>query len=165
MPFPELAAQGELYQERNVLVSMRHQNLIAILDLERAHLVWCWGPGEVLCQHEATWLPDGKVLLFDNGNGRGYSRIVEVDPRTNEVTWTWTAPVPTDFFSNGRGTSQELSNGNVLVADSNSAAVFEVTREGEVVWRYVLRDEKGRLVPLRAFRYEPQFVEELLARE
>jgi len=165
MPFPELAAQGELYQERNVLVSIRHQNLIAILDLEQPRLLWCWGPGEVLCQHEATWLPSGKVLLFDNGNDRGYSRIVEVDPRTNDVTWTWTAPVPTDFFSNGRGTSQELSNGNVLVADSNSAAVFEVTREGDVVWRYVLRDEKGRLVPLRAFRYEPAFVEELLARE
>jgi len=162
MPFPELAAQGELYAPGNVLVSVRHQNLIAILDLERARLVWCWGPGEVLSQHEATWLPSGNVLLFDNGNDRGYSRIVEVDPRTNAVAWSYTAPVPADFFSNGRGTAQALPNGNVLVADTNSGVAFEVTRGGEEVWRFVLRDEQGRLIPLRAQRYDTAPIEALL---
>jgi hypothetical protein len=162
MPFPELATQGPLYAPENVLVSIRHQNLIAILDLERAHLVWCWGPGEILSQHEASWLPSGNILMFDNGNDRGYSRIVEVDPRTNAVTWSYTAPVPTEFFSNGRGTSQALPNGNVLVADTNSGVAFEVTRGGEVVWRFVLRDEEGRLIPLRAERYDTARVEALL---
>ena len=163
MPFPSLAKRGDLYRTTNVMVTVRHQNLVAIIDLEAKRLLWAWGPGEVQFPHEATWLENGNVLLFDNGSEqRAFSRIVEVDPTTNEVVWTYKAKVPTRFFSAGRGTVQALANGNVLVASSNQGKIFEANRKGEVVWRYVHRGDDGDLLAMRAKRYPPAMVKPLL---
>ncbi|MEM8962533.1 MAG: aryl-sulfate sulfotransferase [Acidobacteriota bacterium] len=163
MPFPSLIERGELYDPANVLVTVRHQDLIAIVNLETEQLLWVWGPGEVQFPHEATWLENGNVLLFDNGSEtRGFSRIVEVDPTTDEVVWTFTAKDPKTFYSDGRGTVHALPNGNVLVASSNQGKIFEVTREGEVVWRYLHRDDNGELTAIRAQRYPPSMIEPLL---
>lgn len=165
MPHPSLQGRSELYGESCVLVCMRHQNLVAIVDLQRERLLWVWGPGRVQYPHEATWLENGNVLVFDNGTkSRGYSRIVEVDPATGEVVWEYRARPPKDFFSAGRGTAQALSGGNVLVASSAQGRIFEVRRGGGVVWRYVHRGEDGRRRVIRAERYPPALVEPLLAR-
>ena len=165
MPFPELVGTHPLYGENCVLVSMRSQNTIAVFDLDLEVCLWTWGWEVLQGQHDATYLPDGTIVLFDNGNlGRGHSRILIVDPRTEEVVWTWTAPNPEDFYSEGRGTVQHLPNGNFLVGDSNSGEAFELTRDGDVVWRYrsPFVGDKGRSV-LRIRRYPPELVEPLLS--
>ncbi len=159
MPFPSLEPLGGLYRDSCVLLSVRHQNLVAIVDLEREELVWAWGPGIVQYQHEATWLENGNVLVFDNGtDDRGYSRIVEVDPRTDQITWEYRGDPPERFYSRGRGTAQALKNGNVLIASSNQGEVFEVTREGDVVWRYVVRGENDERLIVRALHYPRRWV-------
>ena len=57
------------------------QSLVLIVDWDRRDLLWAWGQGELVRQHEATWLPDGQVLLFDNGDEtRRWSRVLAVDP-------------------------------------------------------------------------------------
>ena len=163
---PGMGEHGELYAESNVLVSIRHQDAVVAFDWEAGRAVWAWGRGEVQRPHEASVLPDGRVLMFDNGLAqRGYSRVVEMDPASGEITWEYRAPVPEDFFSEGRGTAQALPNGNVLVGNSNSGEAFEVTREGEVVWRYLatLTDANGARPSLRIQRYEREMVEAILA--
>jgi len=42
------------------------------------------------------------------------------------------------FFTPVPGTHQRLENGNVLITESTAGRIFEVTREGEVVWDYRL---------------------------
>jgi len=159
MPHTELESLGDLYRPSCVLLSVRHQHLAAIVDLESETLLWAWGPGNIQFPHEATWLENGNVLLFDNGTEkRGHSRIVEVDPRTDQVVWQYRGDPPSSFFSKARGTAQALPNGNVLIASTNQGEVFEVTREGDVVWRYVLRDDEGRRLAPRALHYRRGFV-------
>ncbi|MEO1084418.1 MAG: arylsulfotransferase family protein, partial [Acidobacteriota bacterium] len=163
MPFDALRGRGGIYCETCVLVTVRHQNLVAVIDLEKELLLWVWGPGELQFPHEGRWLENGHILIFDNGSERrGYSRIVEVDPRSGRIVWSYQAIRPKDFFTEGRGTSQALSNGNVLIASSNQGKVFEVTRAGRVSWLYVVRGESGHLAAMRAAKYPPSMVQPLL---
>jgi hypothetical protein len=137
MRHPHLEARDPIYAPGNAIVSIRHQDTIAIFDLEAEKVVWAWGQGIVSGPHDATVLENGNVLLFDNGIGRGWSRVIELDPLHREIVWQYRAPRPRDFFSLGRGSSQRLANGNTLIANSDSGKAFEVTRDGAVVWRFL----------------------------
>lgn len=162
-----LVSDRPLYGAEHVLVSLRHQHTVAMVDMASGRVVWTWGRGELVMQHEASWLPDGSVLLFDNGNeDRPWSRLVIVDPRSDTILWQWTAPRPRDFYSAGRGTVQALPGGNLLVSNSNKGEVFEITRAGEPVWRFLgpHRDDRGRRGALRLTRYPVEYVEAILAR-
>ena len=143
---------SKLYAPGNLLVSMRHLNAIAILDGSTAEVLWLWGPSNVTAQHHPRFLPNGNILLFDNGLQA--SQIIEVDPRANEVRWRY---APQDgFFSRTRGANQRLPNGNTLITESDRGTVFEVTPEGKMVWRFVNPDmtAKGdRRIIRRMTRY------------
>ncbi len=119
-----------------VLVCFRNQDAVAIFDWARRRLVWAWGKGELSGPHDATLLDDGHILVFDNGLGRNWSRVVEVDPRSGEIVWEYRAPEPRDFYTTMRGAAQRLTNGNTLITESDDGRAFEVTREGEIVWEY-----------------------------
>jgi len=149
--------QDPLFGPDNVLVTLRYANAIAIVDIARDELLWAWGEDDLEGPHDASVTAAGTILLFDNGWGeRGYSRVLEVDPTKRSIVWQYTAPQPTDFYSASRGTVQELPNGNILVGNSNNGEAFEITRAGEVVWRYLnpFADDKGARAVLRAERYE-----------
>jgi len=157
---PDLAAGNPLFAPDNVLVTLRYANSVAIVDLARDELLWAWGEGELEGPHDASLTASGTILIFDNGWGaRGYTRLLEVQPATGEIVWQYTAPVPSDFYSASRGTVQELPNGNLLVGNSNNGEAFELTRAGEVVWRYLNpykesgKDEAGARAGLRAEHY------------
>jgi hypothetical protein len=163
-----LAERDPIYAPTNVLVSIRNQDVIAIFDWKRKHLVWTWGPGEISAQHDATVLANGNILLFDNGLDRKRSRVIEVDPLREEIVWEYKAPVPEQFFSLRKGSSQRLENGNTLVANSDSGEAFEVTPRGEMVWRFLnpnSDDESHRATIVRIHRYPTAFVQDLMDRE
>ena len=152
---------------RVILMAVRHQHAVAMVDWDDGSLVWAWGQGRVLFPHDARLLGNGNVLLFDNGAAqRPWSRILEVDPRTDKVVWRYRAENPEDFYSEARGTCQRLANGNTLVSESDEGSAFEVTPEGRVVWRFLspFRGEASGRGRLRMEHYEPAYVEAILER-
>lgn len=121
----------------DILVSSRDMSLIGILDVEKNRFVWTWGPGIVSGQHQPTFLPNGNIMLLDNGwKKRNYSRIIELDPTTKEIKWEYKADPKENFFTYGRGGNQRLPNGNTLVTDTGSGRVFEITKDGKTVWEF-----------------------------
>lgn len=156
---------AEPFSPGRVLATIRHQDVVALFDWERGEVVWAWGQGELQRPHDASLTDAGTILVFDNRPRDGWSRVVEVDPRTREIVWQWRAPAPSDFFSASRGCAQRLPNGNTLVSASNQARAFEVTRAGEIVWEFhnPHRDRKGRPPVLRMVRYAEAMVQPLLA--
>jgi outer membrane protein assembly factor BamB len=138
-----------------------------VIDWDAKKVVWAWGQGEVSGPHDAVVLPSGNFLLFDNGLGRGWSRIVELDPKTRKIVWEYRAPQQESFYSQTRGANQRLPNGNTLIAQSDSGRAFEVTRDGEIVWEFLnpnlSEGKRGALVRLR--RIESGVVEGWLARD
>jgi hypothetical protein len=137
MRYPDLATTSSIYAPTNVMVSLRHQNTIAIFDWTQRRLVWAWGQGHIMGPHDATPLRTGNFLIFDNGLGRGWSRVIELDPRSQEIVWEYKADPPEDFYTLARGSAQRLANGNTLIAESDKGRIFEVTPAGEIVWSFV----------------------------
>lgn len=153
---PRLAGDHPIYAPGNVLVSLRHQDAIVVVDWERRRPVWSWGKGEISGPHDATLLESGNILLFDNGLDRGWSRVIELDPIAERIVWEYRAPRPEEFFTASRGASQRLPNGNTLITNSDSGQVFEVTAAGEKVWEFLnpaLNDKGQRASIVRMKRY------------
>jgi hypothetical protein len=155
-----------LYTPGNLLLSSRHQDAVFVIDPAAKRLVWWWGPGELSGQHDAQMLPNGNMLIFDNGLDRGWSRVIELDPVHEEIVWQYGDEGESRFFTSGRGGAQKLPNGNVLIANSNEGEAFEVTHDGRVVWRFYqpdLDDQGHRKVIERMIRYPAERIEPLLA--
>ena len=65
------------------------------------------------------------------------SRVIEVDPRTNETVWEYRDTPPYNFFSPYISGARRLANGNTLITEGMFGRMFQVTPDGEVVWEYV----------------------------
>jgi hypothetical protein len=155
-----------IYARGNILISIRHQDTVAVFDWEKGELVWAWGQGEISAPHDAVVLQNGHFLIFDNGLGRLWSRVLELDPVKREVVWEYKAPVPTDFYTAGRGSNQRLPNGNTLITESAEGRAFEVTPGGDMVWEYFnphVDSENRRAAFARVYRYDKALVENILA--
>lgn len=112
---------------------------------------------QIIGQHHAHLIPKGlpgagHLLVFDNGGSSGYgfagpiapdgvgafaratSRVLEVNPVTLELVWSYAAP---RFFSTNISGAQRLPNGNTLVTEGAGGRVFEITTDGAIVWEYM----------------------------
>ena len=108
-------------------------------------------------QHSINWIPknspgENNFILFNNyhsGSGPfGSSAVLEfilpVDIDGNysiedgqpfgpaDYLWSYEG----DFFSAMQGGSFRQPNGNTLITDCDSAYIFEVSEDGEIVWTY-----------------------------
>lgn len=127
----------------SVLMSLRTTSGIIAVDRASGKVTLHIPPGVLSHQHAPVPLPNGHILTFDNGNFRAgshvcYSRVVEIEPATGEVTWCYQDDVVNAFYSPFMGNAQRLWNGNTHITESASGRLFEVTPAGEVVWEYVL---------------------------
>ena len=162
MTRPDLARRDPIYALGNVLVTIRNQDSLVVFDWERGEAIWAWGRGELKRPHHGTVLDDGNLLVFDNRMGEGWSRVVELDPLARRIAWEYRASPPEEFYSETRGSAQRLPNGNTLIAESEEGRIFEVTREGEVVWDYRVshrNDDGHRATVIRARRLDAELVE------
>jgi hypothetical protein len=129
-------------RDGNILISPRQLNEILKIEYPGGKVLGRWGRGKVFHQHDPRELDNGNILLFDNGTHRHsyweeYSRVVEIDPKTDEIVWEYKAPYPPDFFSQFMGGAERQPNGNTVICDSCNGRIFEVTHDGEMVWEYV----------------------------
>ncbi len=151
----------------NVLVTLRHRDLVLALDWKDKRVTFSIGPGYLDGPHDAQLTARGTLLVFDNGWKRGYSRLVELDPKLRGIVWEYKAPQPKEFYTASRGSVQELENGNYLVTVSDDGFAFEVTRQGERVWEYwspYFNDDKRRSTLEQVKRYPQAMVDKLLGR-
>jgi hypothetical protein len=107
-------------------------------------------------------------MVFDNGIRSARSRLLEVDPLALRIVWRFQGDPPASFYSSEMGAAQQLPNGNVLVTESEKGRVFEITREGEVVWDFFVPDvdrrRRRRKTLYRMTRLGTDVVDRLLAR-
>ena len=110
-------------------------------------------------QHDTRWIEPGligagNIICFSNGAKRGYSSVEEFTPPMDEngnyskpkpgkgygpekVSWSYSAPNKTDFYSQAVSGAQRLPNGNTLICSGTPGIFFEVTYDGEIVWKYI----------------------------
>jgi uncharacterized protein (UPF0248 family) len=140
-----LWAQGNSVQELpdgDILASYRPTATVIRISRKTGKILWKLGPPTVAGQHAPTQLANENILIFDNGVHRlddsvPYSRVIEIDPTTNEIVWRYQDKPTWNFFSPRMGNAQRLANGNTLITESSFGRFFEVTKEGEIVWEYI----------------------------
>lgn len=153
----------------NVLLTSRGVSAIHIIDKKTGKVKWRSTPEMGVCHpHDATMLPNGNIMWFDNGMERNdteqmYTRVAEVNPRTNKIVWEYKDNPPHEFYSGIQGGCQRLPNGNTLICESTRGRLFEVTPDKEIVWEFVNPCYGYDLGPgwwngvRKCFRYSPDY--------
>jgi len=165
LPPTPLGEKDARFKSGNLLFSLRHLDIIGIVDPEKNDIVWCYGPGILDGQHQPTMLDNGNILIFDNGTYRGHSIVREIEPVSGEIVWQYEDGER--FFSPFRSGNQRLPNGNTLICECDAGRLFEVTPEKEIVWEFWSPfvgqgpHHLGKRIH-RATRYSPEAVEPLL---
>ena len=131
----------------NIIVSYAFLSQIQIIEKATGNVLWRYGHGDfgegrrLGFQHNPTYLDNGNILLHDNGRHRpiapDYSRVIEVNPETNQVEWEYVADPPHEYYGSFMGGAQRLPNGNTLICEAPAGRLFEVTPGCEIVWEYV----------------------------
>jgi hypothetical protein len=166
LPQTGLGLKDKRFQEGNWLVCFRNVDLICILDKDTHKPVWGWGPGILDGPHMPRMLKDGRILMYDNGYHRPYSRIIMVDPGQKKIVWKYEADPQQNYHSKQSGSVQILLNGDFLICESEKGHVFEITPDGRTVWEFlnpqVNKDHKRKTI-YRMIRIPPGKVEGWLA--
>lgn len=108
-------------------------------------------------QHDVHWIDAGlrgagKMLLFNNGPGRGYSSVDELTlptpdahgnyPLTNGAwgpaapSWTYVAPNQAASFSSFVSGVQRQPNGNTLICYGALGRLLEIDAQQQIVWEF-----------------------------
>lgn len=124
------------FRRGNLLVSLRETSMLVVVDPRRQAVVWA-KRGAWRRQHQPSMLPNGRLLLFDNGGaGKGRSRVIEVNPDDGGIVWEYRGEPDAPLSSRTLGAVQRLPNGNFLVTDSHQGRALEVTPQKRVVWEF-----------------------------
>ncbi|MCH2153389.1 MAG: aryl-sulfate sulfotransferase [Phycisphaerales bacterium] len=140
----------------SIYISCRHLSRITRIDYATKEIVYNLGmnlpSGDTVVgddlfsyQHSPQLLPNGNMVLFDNGNRRGgepagangMTRAIEISlgdelpPVDPQIVWSWETPV----YCPSTGDADRLANGNTLVTSTQLFGVYEVDLSGGLVWK------------------------------
>jgi hypothetical protein len=122
--------------------------MIFILDQDTKKIVWKCIHRDIKNslegQHSPQLLPSGRMLIFDNGRYRGYSRVIEIDPVSLDILWEYRAQ---GFYTLSQGYAQRLSDGNTLVTESERGRVFEITGQKKLSGNTIILKFKMKAIP------------------
>ncbi len=157
----------ELDKDHNIIISSRHMDEITKINSETGEIMWRFGGlnnqftfyNDSLGfshQHAARVLPNGNLLLYDNGNFHPvpFSRAIEYDMDYNNMkaVKVWEYSRTPSIFAFAMGNAQRLPNGNTLIGWGSSAVTLsEVNPSGELVYDLSLPQYNWSY---RAFRFE-----------
>ena len=147
------ADRHPMFAKGNILISVRNVDTVCVVNPESERVVWALS-GMWRMQHQPTVLDNGNLLVFDNLGYKGKSRVIEIDPVTQEIVWSYAGGPERPLFSNFLGSCQRLENGNTLITESTRGRALEVTSSGGIVWEYLNPMRSGEKDELIASLFE-----------
>lgn len=134
LPATPLGERDHRFHPGNVLFSFTALGLIGVIDRSSGKIVWVWGKGELDGVHMPTMLSNGRLLIFNNGTERGWSRVLELDPAQEAITWEFR--LPDGIYGRALAGQELLPNGNILICSGTPGVLLEVNRDKEILWEY-----------------------------
>ncbi len=120
---------------------------------------------ELFFQHNSQWIPkglksEGNFLIFNNGNGRGFTSIDIIKSPVNlqggyfidellpylPTKSSWSFKDSLYFYSQIIGGVQPLPNGHFLICDGLKGRFFEIDSNGKKVWEYINPVNKNKIM-------------------
>jgi DNA-binding beta-propeller fold protein YncE len=121
------------YKDGAVLISSRSKSTVYLIDKESKTITAELTAGGFLSvQHDASFLDNGNILIFNNeADNKTSSAVVEIST-SDEIIWQYA----NEFYSNHISGAQRLASGNTLICSGVESRLIEVTSNGEEVWDY-----------------------------
>lgn len=138
----------------NLIVSFRNTSQVLKINKTTGDVIWRLGGRKneftyindplngFSAQHHAQRLPNGNLLIFDNGNGHTPSQTRVIEYKLDEVNKTaelvWSYQIP-GYFAFATGSVQQLSNGNMFIGwgiavnPNETLRAMEITRDGKIL--------------------------------
>jgi hypothetical protein len=150
----------------DAMICFRQLDVVAVIDRKTGGFAWKRHEPDWGGPHDFQVLPNGNYMVFANRQSlapRG-SKIVEFDPKTNDTVWEYQGNPSHSFDSHFISGCQRLANGNTLICEGLWGRIFEVTKEGDIVWEYISPFTVNRKAGsttgdqstiFRAYRYAP----------
>jgi hypothetical protein len=165
-------------KDGNYLISYRVLGTVVKVDRNTGNIIWRLGglkgnfkfvndpQGGFSAQHDAQFLDNGDVLLFDNGwrHNPQFSRAAEyrLDETAKTATLVWSYSHEPATFTQYTGSVQRMSDGTTLIGFSGMNTMVQVDASGKFMgeFRPMINDDTSsgfyRVVGIRnLFRYEP----------
>ncbi len=158
----------EIDTDGNLLVSFRNMDEITKINAQTGALIWRMGGrrneftfrGDPLNgfshQHGVRRLPNGNIILFDNGNlhtppqSRAVEYRIDETNKTADLVWEYRPSPPLYAFA--LGFAQRLANGNTLICFGTAQRIIEVDPAGRTRWEVTIND--AQRYAYRAFALE-----------
>lgn len=141
----------------NIISTSYNLSTVFIWDRAEKKVKWRFGnmynnPSKhrISFPHDPTVLDNGNIMVFDNGRFYAadpdaslnffppdFSRVLEINPKTDDIVWEYRAENPVDFYSSYISSARRLPNGNTLICEGATGRMFEVTQRNEIVWEYL----------------------------
>jgi hypothetical protein len=120
------------YKEGNILISSRSKNTLYIINKEsKAITQSITASGFLAGQHDATFLDNENILVYNNNAETNKSTILEIT-LADEVVWSYS----NNFYSDHISGTQRLESGNTLICSGVEGRFIEVTELGYEVWDF-----------------------------
>ena len=101
--------------EDKVLASFRNISTVMMIDKATGNILWEIGDEVISRQHDPSLLPNGNILIFDNGERRKndvriFSRVVEINPDNKQVVWEYRDNPYFNFYSSRISGARRMPN-------------------------------------------------------
>lgn len=154
--------------DNSIYLSLRHLSRITKIDYATGDIIYNmgfdmpsgdadFGDNLFSFQHAPQLLPNGNIMVYDNGNRRdhvdqsaqtGITRAIELTfssgnrPEPASITWEYTQTVYSSFV----GDTDRLPGGNTLVTAGPQKTIVEVNPAGAVLWQLQLPANGNHLI-------------------
>jgi len=145
----EISDRFPMFSAGDLLLSLRQLNLVLVIDGTTKRVKW-HQTGPWLRQHDPEFMPDGRISIFNNNMYKtayqgSYTRpdaprvtnIMAVDPVTGETEIIYGQRPGQELLSVIRGQHELLDDGGMLITEFDAGRVFEVDKNGDLLWEYV----------------------------
>ena len=164
-------------KDGNILFSLRYLSAVVKINRKTGDIIWILGgklnqfkffgehpenePLYFSNQHNVNILPDGNILMFDNGDDHSprYSRAVEykLDEKNLTAAMVWEYDHGRTIYTSSGGSAQRLPNGNTVIGWSRPPGgiyhpTYTEVKDTSIVLEISFRDQDAQF-SYRVFKF------------
>lgn len=151
---PEKAVLFPDFQPGDVLVSMRHINIVFVMRPSTLKILW-FRQGYTSRQHDPDWSGQGTISVFDNRNHQDASRIAEFHPaelaprlRVDGAAY--------QIYTDAGGSHETMPDGGTLIISRNQGRMLHLRKDGSIAFDFLNVYDETSVLRLYDARFIPE---------
>ena len=167
----DLAKDFPMFEAGDLALSIRESNLIMVINPDTQKVKW-WRIGPWLRQHNPIFKKGGLISVFNNNcygtaldpnsletcplDAPKVSNIIELDPVIDKFRVIYGEKPGQKMLSIIRGKHNYSADGDLLITEFEGGRVFEVDKDGNIIWQYINRYDEDEVAEITEARIYPK---------